>query len=238
MAVQLDEAQAVLLEPGTGQKLARPELLVTELDRVPPAGAAQHFHRQHSDAFFVLEGEVVFELAGEPVPAGAGTFVLSPPGAVHGFRPPEGRFLNFHAPGAPYFGRGDTFDPPSDVDAADPIVLAPGGGERLLGDERVAIVKAGLPELTLSVFEVSPDFEGPEPHQHDDHIDSFYVLDGEIEFRVEDQTVRAGPGFFAALLPGTVHTFTRPGANGARLLNMHAPDASFLDFLRAESSQA
>jgi quercetin dioxygenase-like cupin family protein len=206
--------------------------------RADGGGVAPHVHREHADAFYVLEGEMDFHLAGETVRASAGWFVLSPPGVVHGFGPGTARMLNFHAPGAPYVGRGDTYDPPGEGSRGDAIVVPPGEGERLLGDERVAIVKAGLPELTLSVFEVSPDFEGPEPHQHDDHIDSFYVLDGEIDFRVEDHTVLAGPGFFAALLPGTVHTFTSPGPNGARLLNMHAPDGGFLDFLRAESRQA
>jgi quercetin dioxygenase-like cupin family protein len=65
MGMKLDEGHAVLLEPGAGQKLVRPELLVTELDRVPPGGVAQHFHREHADAFYVLDGEVVFELEGE-----------------------------------------------------------------------------------------------------------------------------------------------------------------------------
>src|SRR5918992_2341823 len=234
MRMQLHVGHAVVLDAGPGPKLERPELLVFEIERrADDGGVAPHVHREHADAFYVLEGEMDFHVAGETVRASAGWFVLSPPGVVHGFGPGTARMLNFHAPGAPYVGRGDTYDPPGEGSRGDAIVVPPGEGERLLGDERVAIVKAGLPELTLSVFEVSPDFEGPEPHQHDDHIDSFYVLDGEIEFRVEDQTMRAGPGFFAALLPGTVHTFTSPGANGARLLNMHAPDAGFLDFLRA-----
>jgi quercetin dioxygenase-like cupin family protein len=236
--MELDVSHAVVLDPRPGPKLKRPELLVTELDRVPADGVAQHFHREHADAFYVLEGEVVFELEGKPVAASTGTFVLAPPGVVHGFRPPEGRFLNFHAPGGPYTGAGrDTYDPPSDVDGRRAIVVAPDEGERLVGEDRVAVVKAGLPELTLSVFELGPRFEGPEPHLHEDHVDSFYVLDGDIVFQLEDQTVRAGPGAFVGVPPNTVHTFKDPGLDGARLLNMHTPDAGFLDFLRDESRE-
>jgi quercetin dioxygenase-like cupin family protein len=233
MGMELDVGQAVVLESGPGRKLERPELLVSELDRIPEAGVAPHVHREHADAFYVLEGEVVFELAGEPVEASPGTFVLAPAGLVHGFRPPEGRFLNFHAPGAPYAAPGrDTYDPPENGGEGQAVVVAPGEGERLTGRERLAIVNVSLPQLTLSVFELGPRFQGPEPHRHDDHVDSFYVLEGEVEFLLGDEMVRAGPGTFVAAPPGIAHTFGNPGPDGARLLNMHSPDGGFLDFLR------
>jgi quercetin dioxygenase-like cupin family protein len=233
MRVQLDETQAVLLKPGPGRKLERPELLVFEIQRsADDGGVAPHIHREHADAFYVLEGEMDFHVAGESVPASAGWFVLSPPGVVHGFGPGSARMLNFHAPGAPYVGRGDTYDPPADGGKGEAVVVPPGDGERLIGRERVACIKASLPELTLSVFELQAGFEGPEPHRHDDHVDSFYVLEGDIEFQLGNETVRAGPGTFFAAPPGIVHTFTNPGPAGARLLNMHTPDAGFADFLR------
>jgi quercetin dioxygenase-like cupin family protein len=236
MAMQLDEAHGVLLEPGPGSKLERPELLVFEIQRsADDGGVAPHVHREHADAFYVLEGEMDFHVAGETVRASAGWFVLSPPGVVHGFGPGTARTLNFHAPGAPYVGRGDTYDPPEDGAEGVGVVVAPGEGERLTGKERVAYIKASLPELTLSVFELEPGFEGPDPHRHDDHVDSFYVLDGDVEFVHADEAVRAGPGMFFAAPPGIVHTFTNPGPAGARLLNMHSPDAGFADFLRAQS---
>ena len=43
-----------------------------------------------------------------------------------------------------------------------------------------------------------PDFEGVDPHRHTDHVDSFYVLEGEAEFTVGDEVVRAGPGTYVA----------------------------------------
>jgi quercetin dioxygenase-like cupin family protein len=63
------------------------------------------------------------------------------------------------------------------------------------------------------LFELRPGFEGPDPHTHDDHVDSFYVLEGEVEFLVAGETVHAGPGTFVAAPPGVVHTFVRPGAD-------------------------
>jgi quercetin dioxygenase-like cupin family protein len=233
MRMKLDETHAVLLDVGPGRKLERPELLVFEIQRsADDGGVAPHIHREHADAFYVLEGEMDFHVAGESVPASAGWFVLSPPGVVHGFGPGSARMLNFHAPGAPYVGRGDTYDPPADGGKGEAVVVPPGDGERLIGRERVACIKASLPELTLSVFELQAGFEGPEPHRHDDHVDSFYVLEGDIEFQLGNETVRAGPGTFFAAPPGIVHTFTNPGPAGARLLNMHTPDAGFADFLR------
>lgn len=176
-----------------------------------------------------------FHVAGETVRASMGWFVLSPRGVVHGFGPGTARMLNFHAPGTPYVGRRDTYDPPEDGGEDKAVVVPPAEGERLTGRKRVAIVKASLSELTLSVFELESGFEGPEPHQHDDHVDSFYVLEGDVEFVLGDEPVRAGPGTFFAAPPGIVHTFTNPGPAGARLLNMHSPDAGFADFLRSQS---
>jgi quercetin dioxygenase-like cupin family protein len=237
MAMQLDEGQAALLEPGVGRKLERPELLVFEIERGPDDRVvAPHIHREHADAFYVLDGEMDFHVAGETVRASAGWLVLSPRGVVHGFGPGSARMLNFHAPGAPYVGRGDTYDPPEDGSKGQGVVVAPDEGERLTGQERVAYIKASLPALTLSLFELTSRFEGPDPHSHEDHIDSFYVLDGDIDFLLGDETVRAGPGAFVAAPPGTVHTFTNPGPSGARLLNMHSPDGGFADFLRSQRS--
>jgi quercetin dioxygenase-like cupin family protein len=234
--MELDVAQAVLLEPGPGRKLERPELLVFEINRhADDGGVAPHVHREHADAFYVLEGEMDFHVAGETLRASAGWFVLSPAGVVHGFGPGTARMLNFHAPGAPYVGRRDTYDPPEDGGEDKAVVVPPGEGERLTGNERVAYIKASLPEFTLSVFELEPGFEGPEPHQHDDHVDSFYVLEGDVEFVLGDEPVRARPGAFFAAPPGIVHTFTNPGPEGARLLNMHSPDEGFADFLRSQS---
>ncbi len=61
-----------------------------------------HVHEDEDDAFYILEGELVFAFAEREVRAGSGTFVLVPPGVEHGFRN-EGerpvRMLNIHAPG-------------------------------------------------------------------------------------------------------------------------------------------
>ncbi len=74
-----------------------------------------------------------------------------------------------------------------------------------------------------------PGFEGVDPHSHDDHVDSFFVLDGEIEFL----NGTGGPGTFVAAPPGAVHGFKIAGDRAPiSLLNFHAPDTGFTDRLR------
>jgi mannose-6-phosphate isomerase-like protein (cupin superfamily) len=60
-----------------------------------------HTHERHTDAFYVLEGELEVATSDtETVLLGPGGFVVAPPGAVHAFGVPDrARFLNIHAPG-------------------------------------------------------------------------------------------------------------------------------------------
>jgi quercetin dioxygenase-like cupin family protein len=68
--------------------------------RRPPA----HRHTNCSEAFFVLEGTVAFELDGQPITGGPGDFLLVPRGAAHTFgngsgdARSEARLLVLHAP--------------------------------------------------------------------------------------------------------------------------------------------
>ena len=112
-------------------------------------------------------------------------------------------------------------------------MVGAGEGERLEGEDRVLHVKAVRPELDLLEYEVGPGYEGPGPHYHERHVDSFYVLEGELEFTVAGETVRAGAGTFVLVPPGVVHAFTNRGPGHARFLNVHAPETGFVDYLRA-----
>jgi quercetin dioxygenase-like cupin family protein len=92
-------------------------------------------------------------------------------------------------------------------------------------------IEIGLEEISLIEFELEPSFEGPEPHSHDDHVDSFYVLDGEAEFVLGDEKLLLGTGSFVAAPPGVEHTFSS-GPGRSRLLNVHAPSSGFHEWLR------
>jgi quercetin dioxygenase-like cupin family protein len=87
-------------------------------------GASRHVHREHADAFLVLEGEFTFHLRDGSQVFPAGTLVVFPPGVVHGFDNDSSGFtraFNFHMPsfGFADYMRGrnpdfDQLDPPED----------------------------------------------------------------------------------------------------------------------------
>jgi quercetin dioxygenase-like cupin family protein len=112
----------------------------------------------------------------------------------------------------------------------EPIVSTPDDGERFERDNRTLTIRVDLPGLSVIEIEFDETFEVP-PHDHDDHVDAFYVLEGEVEFTVGDEMVRADPGTLVAAPPGTRHGFRTSGR--ARLLNFHAPDAGFSDSIRS-----
>jgi mannose-6-phosphate isomerase-like protein (cupin superfamily) len=65
--------------------------------------AGPHIHHQHTDAFYVLEGELIFEIGpdAETITLAAGGFLAAPPGLAHSFRVADSRparWLTIHAP--------------------------------------------------------------------------------------------------------------------------------------------
>ena len=210
-------------------------------------GAEPHVHREHSDAFYVLDGQITVRLGPElePVVATAGTLVVIPAGVVHAFDndgPGEARFLNLHAPDggfARYLRTReeegfDSFDPPTDGgrSAADAIVRGPGEGNLLeLGPNRLLMkAEVGDGDGTFYLGEMTlAEFPGPPPHVHERHLDSFFVLDGTLTLRLGEETVQAAAGSYAYVPPGNVHTFSSGGS--VRALNVMAP-AGFEQYLK------
>jgi len=109
----------------------------------------------------------------------------------------------------------------------DGIVIHPDGGERVGRGTQHHRILAEFPELEVIELRFGPDFEGVEPHTHADHVDSFYVLEGEAEFTVGTEVVRAGPGTYVAAPIGAVHGFRNAGVGELRMLNVHAPNTGF-----------
>src|SRR5919197_3154121 len=110
--------------------------------------------------------------------------------------------------------------------ADDAIALDPGEGERIGGNRYLA----ARPELSFIEFEVSPG-GGVGPHFHKGHSDSFYVLEGEVEFHLGDEVVQGRPGSEVLAPPNTVHFFRNVSETPARLLNLHTP-GGFAEYRR------
>ena len=76
-----------------------------------------------------------------------------------------------------------------------------------------------------SLFEVMsrPEEGGPPPHVQHREEEAFYVLEGEITFTVEAQTLTGGPGTFVQIPRGTPHAFRNNSASPARMLIQCTP---------------
>jgi quercetin dioxygenase-like cupin family protein len=254
--------EAIVNGPGEGERLegedrvflvkaARPEVSLVEYDAGPGyQGTRPHYHERHTDAFYVLEGELEFTLGREIVLGTAGTVVVAPPGVVHAFSPTgrgRVRFLNVHAPDSGFVEylrariRGEEVDFADNVDVDGP--QEPGGGSVLrLGEgtayavgTAISVFKATRESTadTFSLAEVTiePGTIGPPPHSHRELLDSFYVLEGTLTVQVGDEEVEAPAGTYACVPPGVVHTFANRSHEPARFLNLNTP-AGWEDYIR------
>jgi quercetin dioxygenase-like cupin family protein len=164
---------------------------------------------------------------------------------VHTFRNASGAdaiFLNFHAPSMGFGDmlrarrdghdedaeRFDQADPPPDGGrpVSEAVVSRAEGGELFDRGDRAIGIKSDLPQISAFDIAFDPEFV-VDPHRHDDHVDSFYVLAGEVDFTLGDSEARAVPGTWYSAPPGFRHGFRNPGPGRARVLNVHTPDGGF-----------
>ncbi|HEY6835233.1 MAG TPA: cupin domain-containing protein [Gaiellaceae bacterium] len=253
------DVHPLLLAPGEGETVTdRPEKtlrILVDLDdiivtwfRYAPGekGPEPHVHHHHTDAFYVLEGEIEISLGPElqTVLATPGSFAGAPPDVAHTFRNASespATFLNFHVPSSGFGdhirGKSTDFDQ-HDVPAgggrpfAEAVFASPEDAETLHSDIRTHRILCDLPQLSAIDMTFQPQFEGVDPHSHPDHVDAFYALEGQVQFRIGDEPHVAGPGAFFAAPRNSVHGFRNADADPIRLLNLHAPPAGFLDRLR------
>jgi quercetin dioxygenase-like cupin family protein len=174
-----------------------------------------------------------------------GTLALAPPMVVHGFRnasDADVKYLNFHAGGGGFaaYIRGDepgfdSFDPPEDGGRplADAYV---GTGEVLLDTDglRIALL-CDVDEIAIVEVTSKPGGPAPTPplHVHERHVESFYVIAGELTFTTGERELHASAGSWVQVPPNTPHSFAPGGTEPARYVNVHTPSRGFGDFNRA-----
>ncbi len=92
------------------------------------------------------------------------------------------------------------------------------------------------PLLDATWFRYEAGQPGPDPHVHHEHVDAFYVLEGELQFRVgpEIAPVRAPAGTLVLVPPNVIHTFTNASEASAQWLNLHAPSTGFVAYIRGD----
>jgi quercetin dioxygenase-like cupin family protein len=112
----------------------------------------------------------------------------------------------------------------------EPVVSRPGEGEMHERDDGYRLIRSDLPQIAAIEIAFDESLVVP-PHTHDDHTDSFLVLEGEVEFTAGDETVVLGPGGFISSPPGARHGFRSAGGS-AKVLNFHTPHGGFPDEIR------
>ena len=187
-------------------------------------GAPLHVHRHHTDMFYVLDGELTVLLGtdGQTALVPARTLARVPPLVVHGFRngsDAEVRYLNLHAPGmefADYLralrdGRSFSYDqhPPPEDGGRPPSEAVFVRDEAVLAD----VETIGIAELRLEADGASP------AHVHRRHVESLYVLEGELTVSADDGELRAGAGSWVQIPAGVPHAVAGP----ALVLDLHSP---------------
>jgi mannose-6-phosphate isomerase-like protein (cupin superfamily) len=121
-------------------------------------------------------------------------------------------------------------------------VLGPGEGQLLTARGSVMAFKAVAAQtggdFSLMERTLPPGGRRPPAHRHVNCSEAFFVLDGQISFELEDQSLSGGPGDFLLVPRGAAHTFGNAGAGPARLLVLHAPamDAYFEELHRLWAS--
>jgi quercetin dioxygenase-like cupin family protein len=97
---------------------------------------------------------------------------------------------------------------------------------------RRAEVLVSSEQIVLFRFEMEARMDGASPHFHRRHVDSFYVLEGELEVTVDGEPKTFHPGEIVVATPGTVHSFRNASDARVRFLNLHAPGMRFDEYIR------
>jgi quercetin dioxygenase-like cupin family protein len=207
--------------------------------RVPPGWDGPPLHRGDFDeAFYVLEGELAFQLDDQLVRAGSGALAFAAAG-VHrtlaNLSDAEARYLLVRTPGAPAPSEvtptGPTIRERSDLGPARPLDAVPG---------RVKVlVRGGESAGRVAVMDnmSSAGFAGPPLHHHA-FDEAFYVLEGELTFQLGDELVTRGPGELAFAARGVHHTFANLSDAEARTLLICTPAGFERYFQRMAAREA
>jgi quercetin dioxygenase-like cupin family protein len=212
-------------------------LTVTE-HRVPPNWDGPPLHRRDFDeAFYVLDGELTFQLDDELVRAGRGGLAFAAGGAqrtLANLSDAEARYLLVRTPAGSEPSEttrtGPTIRERSNLGPARPLDAVPGSVKVLVrgGDSagRVAVMD------NMS----SAGFAGPPLHHHA-FDEAFYVLEGELTFQLGDELLTRGAGELAFVARGVHHTFANRSDAEARMLLICTP-AGFERYFQRMAARA
>jgi mannose-6-phosphate isomerase-like protein (cupin superfamily) len=121
-----------------------------------------------------------------------------------------------------------------ELDVRHPQVLAGGEGEVITDRKgRFVTILVARPEVTVTLSRYDQGEEGPGPHLHRAHADSFLLLEGAMRFGIAGQARDVAAGEALVAPPGLVHTFLNERPESAWWINFHTPDAGFASMMRS-----
>jgi quercetin dioxygenase-like cupin family protein len=217
-------------------------------------------HHAFDETFYVLDGELTFQLGEGLATAGPGALAFAPGAAVHTLanRGPEAaRYLLLCTPAGfeRYFDRLAAemagTDPPPEAAGPVPetaVVGPPLGGRQDLGPAtplapgsgRINVLLRGEESggrISLMDNRVPPGRPGPPLHRHD-FDELFVVLDGELTFRLGEERIARRAGEVAFAPRGVDHTFANLADAEARTLIVCTPAGFERYFARLAAEQA
>jgi quercetin dioxygenase-like cupin family protein len=215
--------------------------------------AGPHVHHEHTDAFYVLEGELTFEIGreAETITVSSGGFVAAPPEVAHSLRNSSdrpARWLTIHAHdgGFAAFMRGardgvevewDISAVPAEggLPASEAIVSPYLGGEPLESGNRLCWLRCALPDLCVVEWHLRAPHPDRPFHHQDRQVNSFFVIEGELEVTLAATRQTIGPGTLISVPRGVQPTLNHHGHGCARMLSLHTPHCGFADHLRRVS---
>jgi quercetin dioxygenase-like cupin family protein len=108
----------------------------------------------------------------------------------------------------------------------DPVFVSGDGGETvfLVGDTYTTLLSGAQTGGAFTLLEaIVPPETGPPPHAHQREDETFVMVEGSVEFHLEDQVLEAGPGAVVFVPRGAVHHFRNTGDQPAKMLFLYNP---------------
>jgi quercetin dioxygenase-like cupin family protein len=113
------------------------------------------------------------------------------------------------------------------ADAAEVVGLPAGGAFTLLADASDTGGALGANRLTLG-----PGRDGAKPHYHALSTELFYVLDGAVEFLLDQDVITVTEGGLVVVPPRLPHAFGAAPGTGAELLAVLTPGVDRFGYFR------
>jgi mannose-6-phosphate isomerase-like protein (cupin superfamily) len=235
---------------------------ISVIENTVPAGwdGPPLHHHEFDETFYVLDGELTFQVRDELFTAGPGALALAPGGVAHtlaNLAAVPARYLLLCTPAGfeGYFARlaaqAAGADPPPWALAPTPPVTTVGvqigGREDTVAATPIAPAKGQVNVLVrgeqsdgrIAVMDnrVGAGCGGPRLHHHD-FEELFWVLEGELTFQLGDKRCVRRAGELAFAPRGVAHTFANHGDAEARTLIVCTPAGFERYFARIVADQA